>query len=217
MNALQPHRLVDVPRVIANARTFDLWSPDTMAIPSAETIDELFAALEHGGTRYLLVGGIALLRYVDGRNTEDIDIIVALPDALSVPGLVIVEHDRDFAWARFGDLKVDLLLSSNPLFAHVLEHHGDDDLVGERAIRFADPTGMVLLKLYALPSLYRQALHEKVRLYEADIAMLMQAQVVDTDGVMATLAEYVPASDAAELGSIVEDIRERIARGGRFG
>lgn len=188
-----------------------------MNVPSAETIDQLFAELDERGIRYLLVGGIALLRYVDGRNTEDIDLIIARDDALMIPRLVITEHDRDFAQASFGELRVDLLLTSNPLFAHVLQHRAETDVVGGRVIRVADPAGMVLLKLYALPSLYRQALYEKVRLYEADIAMLIQTQAVDTEGVMATLAQHVSPSDEAELRAIVAEIRERIARGGRFG
>lgn len=56
-----------------------------------------------------------------------------------------------------------------------------------------------------------------VRLYEADIAMLIQARAMDTDAVLDTLAEHVSPSDAAGLRTIVGEIRERIARGGRFG
>lgn len=217
MTARASLRTVDIPRVIASAQAFNLWTPDAMDAPPDEVIHGLFAALDRCGARYLLVGGIALLRYVDGRNTEDIDLVIALDDARAVPGLVIESHDRDFARARFSGLRVDLLLARNPLFRHVLERHGSLALDDGQPIQVADAAGLVLLKLYALPSLYRQALHDKVRLYEADIAMLIQAQDVDTDAVLGILNNHVSSSDAAELRSIVAEIRERIERGGRFG
>lgn len=37
----------------------------------------LFALLDRRGIAYVFVGGIAMLQYVGGRNTEDIDLIVA--------------------------------------------------------------------------------------------------------------------------------------------
>ena len=36
-----------------------------------QAVDRLFGLLEHRKIAYVLVGGIALLQYVDGRNTED--------------------------------------------------------------------------------------------------------------------------------------------------
>ena len=44
----------------------------------SQAVDRLFDLLEQRKVDYLLVGGIALLQYVDGRNTEDIDLIVAV-------------------------------------------------------------------------------------------------------------------------------------------
>ena len=40
---------------------------------------ELFTLLWERQTPYLLVGGIAMLRYVEGRNTADIDLLMSLP------------------------------------------------------------------------------------------------------------------------------------------
>jgi len=41
-----------------------------------ETVTRFFALLRERQIEYVLVGGIALLQYVEGRNTEDIDLIM---------------------------------------------------------------------------------------------------------------------------------------------
>ena len=40
-----------------------------------ETVSRFFSLLSERQIDYVLVGGIALLQYVEGRNTEDIDLI----------------------------------------------------------------------------------------------------------------------------------------------
>ncbi len=212
-----PSRSIDIARVIYHARVFNLWSENGMDTPPARAVNDLFDALDRGGVGYLLVGGIALLKYVDTRNTDDIDLILALPEARTIPGLIINEQDRDFARATFGELSVDLLLSSNPVFEHVLQAHATEALYEDRPIRLATALGLVLLKLYALPSLYRQASFDKVRLYETDISMLLQAQPMDTDAILGEIEPYVPAADLVELRGIVADLLQQIEKGGRFG
>ena len=41
-----------------------------------QTVNNLFALLHQRKMKYVLVGGIALLQYVQGRNTEDINFIL---------------------------------------------------------------------------------------------------------------------------------------------
>ncbi|SRR6266446_9233071 len=43
-----------------------------------ETVARFFTLLRERQIEYVLVGGIALLQYVEGRNTEDIDLIMAV-------------------------------------------------------------------------------------------------------------------------------------------
>jgi hypothetical protein len=45
-----------------------------------QTVERLFTLLHERQIAYLLVGGIAMLQYVQGRNTEDIDLIMAVSD-----------------------------------------------------------------------------------------------------------------------------------------
>lgn len=78
--------------------------------PLHEQVQRLFTLLNNRGIRYLLVGGVALLRYVDGRNTEDLDLILSVESLKQVPELSIVDQNTNFARARFDGLRVDLLL-----------------------------------------------------------------------------------------------------------
>lgn len=79
----------------------------------AVAINSLFKLLAERQVDYLLVGGIALLSYVDGRNTQDISFIFSKQALERFPELVVTEENRDFARATFGDLQVDLLLTDN--------------------------------------------------------------------------------------------------------
>ena len=84
-----------------------------------ETVARFFTLLRERQVEYVLVGGIALLQYVEGRNTEDIDLIMAVSALEQLPELHVETRDADFARGTFNDLKVDVLLTSNALFEEV--------------------------------------------------------------------------------------------------
>lgn len=66
-----------------------------------QTIDVLSDALADRKINYLLVGGVALLSYVEGRNTQDIDLILARSDLDALPEVVIHDENKDFmTWCR---------------------------------------------------------------------------------------------------------------------
>ena len=61
---------------------------DTMNADSLlQTVARLFALLRERQIEYALVGGIALLQYIEGRNTEDIDLIMALSSLEKLPAI----------------------------------------------------------------------------------------------------------------------------------
>lgn len=76
----------------------------------------------------------------------------------------------------------------------------------------ATPEGLVLLKLYALPSLYRQGLFGRVTVYEGDIASLMQRHRPAVEPLLQRLQTHLETGDMNELRGIVRDIEARIAR-----
>src|SRR5437870_1559468 len=122
----------------------------------SQDVKSLFQALRDRNIPFVLVGGVALLRYVDGRNTEDIDLVLAPKALKALPELAISEQDRNFARGMFGSIRIDCRLTSNPLFKLIEKTYTTEQTFQEFKMRCATVEGLVLLKLYALPSLYRQ-------------------------------------------------------------
>lgn len=185
---------------------------DASSLPSA--VEHLFEALEQRRIDYLLVGGIALLAYVEGRNTEDIDLILTPAALEALPELELESRDEDFGRARFEGLRVDLLLTSNALFDQVRQRHATRQRFVEREIPCVTVEGLLVLKLYALPSLYRQGNFARVGLYENDIATLLEAYRPPLEPLLAEVAEHLSATDLAALRQILAEIEGRIARFG---
>ena len=187
--------------------------PDSGNIQDA--IAQLFSLLEDRQVDYLLVGGIALLTYVEGRNTRDIDFLMSLDELTQLPEIVIFEQNKDFARGDFLGLQVDLLLTENPLFDLARSRYTSQAKVGDKTIRIISVDGLMLLKLYALPSLYRQERFDRATLYEGDITLLMLQYAIDTESLLDAMKPHVIASDLAEVREILGDIQRRINRRSR--
>jgi len=205
---------VHIGEVIRNAVVFNPASRQDLRMNSdiLETVSRFFSLLRERQIEYVLVGGIALLQYVEGRNTEDIDLIMTVATLEHLPELRIETRDADFARTRFEDLKVDVLLTSNPLFDQVRKHHTTSKRFVEHDIPCATVEGLVLLKLYALPSLYRQGNFARVGLYENDISTLIYAHKPSLTPLLADLSRYLNETDMAQVGQIVDEIQLRISR-----
>jgi hypothetical protein len=176
-----------------------------------QAVEQLFSRLEEINITYTLVDGIAMLIYIEGRNTVDIDFIMSRVDANAI-GLVVSQEDQNFARASFQGIQVDLLLADNPLFQSVQLHHAQLLEVAGRAVRVATPLGLCILKLFALPSLYRQGQFNRAALYETDILQLTLEYNVDLKQAVQAVALHVIASDRTELDTISTDIMQRIRR-----
>ncbi len=156
-----------------------------------QTVSRFFSLLDEREVEYLLVGGVAMLHYVEGRNTEDIDLIVGVASLGALPEITIEHRDGHFACGRFDDLRVELLLTTNPLFALVQRRYATQHTFRERRIPCATVEGLILLKLYALPSLYRQGNFAPVGLYENDLATLMHTYQPDLEPLFADLGSQL--------------------------
>jgi hypothetical protein len=174
------------------------------------------ASLQHEKIPHVLVGGMALLQHVEGRNTRDIDLIMALEDLPRLPGFVLRERNEWFGWGECGPLRVALLFSANPLFAHVAEQHAEEwDFLGT-TLRCATPEGIILLKLFALPSLYRQRQVDRATLYETDVLLLLRRYPVADETLLDQLRPHVSEADARALHQVLNDLRARLARPSDF-
>jgi hypothetical protein len=209
------HSLPEIGRVLRNAVTFNFKNPPEV-IMNADSllaqVEQLFDLLNSRNVEYVLVGGVALLTYVDGRNTQDIDLIMALPALSQVPEIKIESQDLYFARGKFGELQIDILLTKNPLFEKVARQYSTDKQFMERTIHCASVEGLILLKLFALPSLYRQGGFERVGLYENDIATLMQAFDPEVKPLLQVLSHHLNPTDMQEARSILTDVQKRIQR-----
>lgn len=161
---------------------------------------------------HLLVGGLALVCHAEARNTEDVVFIMALSDLDRLPELTITDRNEWFAKAAYGPLQVDILLTENPLFAEVASKHVETrDYRGHR-LRVATPVGLLLLKLYALPSLYRQGQIARAALYESDLALLLLSHPVADETLLGALRPHLIESDVNALADVLSDVRGRMER-----
>lgn len=174
--------------------------------------DDLFTMLHEKQIPHVLVDGLALLFHTEARNTEDVDLIVALPDLAALPSLKIEEQNEWFAKASCGSLRVDLLFTANPLFALVAATHSVPRNFRSHNVQVATPEGLLLLKLFALPSLYRQGQANRAALYESDIALLLLADPIPDGTLLDTLRPHLMESDIHALADVLKDVRARLAR-----
>jgi len=206
---------VHIGNVIRNAIVFNFRNSLGGAVTTdnlLQTVSSLFALLDERQIEYLLVGGIALLQYIEGRNTQDIDLIMAVSSLEKLPEIRITEQNVDFARGQFNELQIDLLLTRNPLFDKVKRDYATTRQFVEQVIPCATVEGLLLLKMYALPSLYRQGSFARVGIYENDIATLMELYQPALAPLYAELSKHLSATDLKAVREIVAEIEQRIAR-----
>lgn len=201
--------------IIRNAVAFNVknWSGDIVNSDSLiQSVQDLFSVLEKRKIDYALTGDIATLYYIEGRNTEDLDLLMAVSSLEKLPELNITSQDNDFVRANYGQLQIDILLTKNPLFKEVHSKYSKTQKFLDRAIPLATVEGLLLLKLYALPSLYRQGNFARVGIYENDIATLLHYYQVNVDALVNELSKYVNESDLSEIKNVLAEIQNRIKR-----
>jgi hypothetical protein len=202
-------------RVIRNAVAFNIknWLGGEMNSDSLiQSVQDFFAVLEQRKLDYVLVGGIAILHYIEGRNTEDLDLLMTVSSLEKLPELKIFSQDMYFVRATYNALQIDILLTKNPLFEKVHREYATVERFLDRKIPLATVEGLLLLKMYALPSLYRQGNFARVGIYENDIATLLHDYQPDLPSLLSELSNYVSENDFAEIKGVVSDIQNRIKR-----
>jgi hypothetical protein len=218
MSAVSIEPKVHIGKVIRNAVVFNLknWRGGMMHTDTLlQSVAGLFTLLNEREIEYLLVGGVALLQYIDGRNTEDIDLIMALSSLKKLPEIEITSQDMDFARGQFGELAIDILLTRNRLFEKVRQDYATTQNFVEQEIPCATVEGLLLLKLYALPSLYRQGNFARVGIYENDIALLIYSYRPELEPLLKELAHYLSDTDIVAVREVVTEIEQRIERFGK--
>jgi hypothetical protein len=201
--------------VIRNAVVFNIknWRGGMMNSDSLiQSVQDFFTLLEQRKIDYVLVGGIAILHYIEGRNTQDLDVLMPVSALEKLPELKIASQELYFVRASYNELQIDILLTQNPLFKKVHNQYSKVENFLDRNIPLATVEGLLLLKLYALPSLYRQGNFARVGIYENDIATLLHDYQPDMSALLGELAQHVNESDLAEIKGVASEIQNRIRR-----
>lgn len=207
--------MIAIGEIVKNGIVFDLknWHKKMSNTDRfVDFIDNIFNTLNQRHINYLLVGGVALLSYVEGRNTQDIDLILAKSDLQFLPEIAIKEENNDFIRGEFRGLIIDILLTQNKLFKTIIQEFATIRQFGDKNIHCVTVEGLVILKFYALPSLYRQGNFERVSIYENDILLLLLNYTIDLKLIFQVLSEHLLPSDLEEVRSIAVDIESRIKR-----
>jgi endonuclease V-like protein UPF0215 family len=100
---------ISIGKVIRDGQAFDPknWGKrqiDPQNMPTA--VQALFNLLEARQVDYVLVGGIALLAYLQGRNTSDIDLIMAASSLKKIPEIEIETKEVYFGRGTYEGLQV---------------------------------------------------------------------------------------------------------------
>jgi hypothetical protein len=214
--------LIHIGETIVNGVLFDPKNTEAWRSMDVEGLyrsaPRLFDLLDERGVKYVLVGGIAMLAYVEGRNTQDIDLIVSAADLAKMPELRIEEQNIEFARAWLGELRVGFLFTRSKLFNAVKKRFVTTKRFVERDLPCSTVEGLLLLKLYALPLLYRERRFNKASLHELDVATLIDKFQPNILPLFDELSKHMLPSDADEIRRIVAEIEDRIARQSqRFG
>src|SRR5207249_10542334 len=62
--------------------------------PLAHALEEIAAALRNAGTPFMVIGGIAVLIWGEPRTTQDIDVVVSIPDEERLPAFLASVRSR---------------------------------------------------------------------------------------------------------------------------
>lgn len=209
------HTTQQIGSILRNAVAFNFKnSPEVRrnADSLLAQVEQLFNLLESRRVEYVLVGGIAMLTYVEGRNTQDIDLIMALPSLSKLSEIQLESQDMYYTGGKFAELKIDISFTKHPLFANVEKNYTTIKQFKDRRIRCATVEGLILLKLFSLPSLYRQGSFERVGNYENDIASLIYSFKPELEPLFLELSNHLNETDMGEVRRIVADVEARIDR-----
>lgn len=139
-------------------------TPEPLAGDLVAAVEVLVEVLDARGIRYALLGGLATILRGRPRFTQDIDILIDVPQ-IALPGLLDELQDRGFSLDRdtvirqyvqhhmtafrFGVVRIDWLKPVLPLYAHALAAATPLSWTDGHALRVVTPEGLVVTKMVA--------------------------------------------------------------------
>jgi hypothetical protein len=148
-------------------RSGGVSNSDDSSPPSGPTLktalQRMVTILDGRSIRYAVIGGIATIQHGRVRTTNDIDVIISVPqigmpglfEALQAAGFTVdvrantVElRDDGLTTIQFADVLLDLMRPVLPIYAHVLDRAIPTDLFGQ-LVRISSAECLIVTKLVA--------------------------------------------------------------------
>lgn len=167
-------------------------------IQAVELLSEVFAARS---IRYAILGGLATLLRGRPRFTQDIDILLDVPQ-IALPGLldelaqlgfsfdtetVIREYVQEqMTVLRFGNVRIDWLRPVLPLYARTLREASTLPWTEGHSVRVATPEGLILTKMVS----FRPQDQEDIR-----TLLIANRDVIDRELILAEWSAVAEGED----------------------
>ena len=180
-----------------------------------KSVDKFLKLLSQNKIDIVIVGGIALLSYMQDRNTQDLDLIISKADFYKIsPSLKVLESDDNFANCEtFDGLKVDFLFTDNAIFNYVKKAFCQQRAYQEGVFYIATVEGLVLMKLYAWADLYLNGnlfndkfLLTKSLRYKNDIEVLLLNYEIDLIPLKRILKKNLEASKFDLVENLIKQL-----------
>jgi hypothetical protein len=139
-------------------------APEPLAGDLVTALDTLGEVFDARGIRYAVLGGLATILRGRPRFTQDIDILLEVPQ-IALPGLLTELADRGFTLDRdtvirqfvqhhmtafrFGVVRIDWLKPVLPLYAHALAAATSLPWTPGHTLRVLAPEGLIVTKMVA--------------------------------------------------------------------
>jgi hypothetical protein len=155
-------------------------------VTAVETLSEVF---DERGIEYALLGGLATMLRGRPRFTQDVDILLSVPQ-VALPGLLDELIHRGFSLDtdtvirefvqhhmtafRFGVVRIDWLKPVLPLYAHALAAATSLPWTARHSLRVLAPEGLIITKMVA----FRPQDQEDIRMLIAANAPLLDVELI---------------------------------------
>ena len=178
----------------------------------SQAVAKLFSLLEQRNVEYVLDGGMALHFYIQTPGPLDLVVLMDLSSLEDLPELAISSQEGFLVCAEFEGRPVEIWLTQNPLYNKVSRNFADIQRYLDHDVPMVTVEGLLLLKLFALPAMFRQESFAAVSFQEAEIATLLHDFGPNVTPLLDELSVYLSDGDITEIISIILDIQKRINR-----
>jgi hypothetical protein len=203
--------MISIGKVIREALAFDPknWGKGEFNADSIpDVVSDLLVLLDERKINYVLTGGIALLSYIKGRNTSDLDLMLTESALQGAPEITLIEAEDHLGQGDYHGLRLNFLFTEAPLYDLVSREYAQTRNFLERPLKTATVEGLLLLKLSAYPSLQKQGVLTLVEASENAITSLIREYSPDEKHLLEVLSKHMSKKELVEVGNLLKKCKE---------